>query len=117
MVILPLLGQALLTAVGMAWQVLWSLVFSFLISGMIQLNAFTLMWSHCYSCSDFFVESFIVISPANGALNGKKNATSSSPPSLSKRTVRINPSSHAERISPKLAYPTSDVIPLFVAGK
>lgn len=33
---LAILGQALLTAVGMAWQVLWSLVLGFLVSGMIQ---------------------------------------------------------------------------------
>ena len=36
MSILALIGQALLTALGMAWQVLWSLVLGFLISGMIQ---------------------------------------------------------------------------------
>ncbi len=36
MIVLTLLGQALLTAAGMAWQVLWSLVLGFLISGMIQ---------------------------------------------------------------------------------
>lgn len=36
MSLLALIGQALLTALGMAWQVLWSLVLGFLISGMIQ---------------------------------------------------------------------------------
>lgn len=36
MQILDAIGQALLTAAGMAWQVLWSLVLGFLISGMIQ---------------------------------------------------------------------------------
>ena len=36
MQILDTLGQALLTAAGMAWQVLWSLVLGFTISGMIQ---------------------------------------------------------------------------------
>lgn len=36
MSLLNLLGQSLLAAVGMAWQVLWSLVLGFLISGMIQ---------------------------------------------------------------------------------
>jgi len=36
MQILDVIGQALLTAAGMAWQVLWSLVLGFLISGMIQ---------------------------------------------------------------------------------
>jgi uncharacterized protein len=33
---LAIIGQALLTSLGMAWQVLWSLVLGFLISGMIQ---------------------------------------------------------------------------------
>jgi len=36
MQILDTIGQALLTAAGMAWQVLWSLVLGFTISGMIQ---------------------------------------------------------------------------------
>jgi uncharacterized membrane protein YraQ (UPF0718 family) len=36
MQILDAIGQALLEAAGMAWQVLWSLVLGFLISGMIQ---------------------------------------------------------------------------------
>ncbi|GHO68179.1 hypothetical protein KSC_070710 [Ktedonobacter sp. SOSP1-52] len=36
MSLLTVIGQALLTAVGMAWQVLWSLVLGFLVSGMIQ---------------------------------------------------------------------------------
>jgi hypothetical protein len=34
--ILDAIGQSLLAAVGMAWQVLWSLVLGFVISGMIQ---------------------------------------------------------------------------------
>ncbi len=33
---LQAIGQSLLAAAGMAWQVLWSLVLGFLISGMIQ---------------------------------------------------------------------------------
>ncbi|MBV9690177.1 MAG: permease [Ktedonobacteraceae bacterium] len=36
MFILQAIGQALLASVGMAWQVMWSLVLGFLISGMIQ---------------------------------------------------------------------------------
>src|SRR5947209_18923400 len=36
MSILSLLGQGILTAAGIAWQVMWSLVLGFLISGMIQ---------------------------------------------------------------------------------
>ena len=36
MQVLEAIGQALLEAAGMAWQVLWSLVLGFLISGMIQ---------------------------------------------------------------------------------
>ena len=36
MLLLNWLGQGLLAALGMAWQVLWSLVLGFLISGMIQ---------------------------------------------------------------------------------
>ncbi len=36
MEILEAIGQSLLAAAGMAWQVLWSLVLGFLISGMIQ---------------------------------------------------------------------------------
>ncbi len=36
MQILDVIGEALLTAVGMAWQVLWSLTLGFIISGMIQ---------------------------------------------------------------------------------
>jgi uncharacterized membrane protein YraQ (UPF0718 family) len=36
MQILEAIGQSLLEAAGMAWQVLWSLVLGFLISGMIQ---------------------------------------------------------------------------------
>src|SRR5260370_583681 len=36
MSILDAIGQSLLTAAGMAWQVLWSLVLGFVISGMIQ---------------------------------------------------------------------------------
>src|SRR6266567_2860595 len=36
MQIIDAIGQSLLTAAGMAWQVLWSLVLGFTISGMIQ---------------------------------------------------------------------------------
>jgi len=36
MQILDAIGQSLLTAAGMAWQVLWSLALGFIISGMIQ---------------------------------------------------------------------------------
>lgn len=36
MSIIHIIGQALLTAAGMVWQVLWSLVLGFTISGMIQ---------------------------------------------------------------------------------
>ena len=34
--VISAVGQSLLAAFGMAWDVLWSLVFGFLITGMIQ---------------------------------------------------------------------------------
>jgi len=36
MQVLEAIGQSLLAAAGMAWQVLWSLTLGFVISGMIQ---------------------------------------------------------------------------------
>ena len=36
MAVIAIIGQALLTAIGMVWEVMWSLVLGFLVSGVIQ---------------------------------------------------------------------------------
>src|SRR6266705_4882047 len=94
MQIIDAIGQSLLTAAGMAWQVLWSLVLGFTISGMIQAYVSRARMSEALGRAGF---KEIALATAFGAASSSCSyAAVAAAKSMFKRgAIPVNASGHA----------------------